>query len=239
MKSSNAQSIRKALRQKSSAHRAKVNQWFFKCGPGEYGEGDRFLGVSVPNVRAVVESVDALPFPEVRKLLRDPLHEVRLAGALFTVQAFERADTPSERRQIAAFYLKERAGINNWDLVDTSSPQILGAHCLELRTTAPMLRLSKSRRHWDRRMAMVATHAFIRANQPRVAFRFAEFFLKETEDLMHKATGWMLREAGKKDEAGLRRFLARFGRKMPRTMLRYSIEKFPPRERKRILTSTV
>lgn len=234
-----ARSVVHALRHKSSPQRAKTNQWFFKCGPGEYGEGDRFLGVSVPDIRSVVRDHDTLPFPEIRKLLKDPLHECRLAGALFLVRAFERSETPGERRAVFRFYLKERAGINNWDLVDSSSPAILGEHCVEHRTVAPMLRLAKSRRHWDRRMAMVATYAFIRSGKPQIAFQFAPMFLAETEDLMHKATGWMLREAGKKDVTKLRAFLERHGRKMPRTMLRYAIEKFSPRERRYFLTSTI
>lgn len=236
---STASDVRRALRQKSSPHRAKVNRWFFKCGPGEYGEGDRFLGVSVPDVRSIVRSHGALPFPEIRKLLRDPLHECRLAGAIFLVSAYERAREPRDRKRVFDFYLKERAGINNWDLVDSSSPSILGEHCVERRTLGPMLRLARSKRHWDRRMAMVATQAFTRAGNPKIAFQFAPKFLHETEDLMHKVTGWMLREAGKKDVRALRAFLARYGRKMPRTMLRYSIEKFSPQERKRILTSTI
>lgn len=232
-----AQEIARALRQASSSHRARVNRWFFKTGPGQYGEGDRFLGVSVPDIRSAVRK-HPLSLEQSLPLLRSPWHECRLAGALAVVRAFETAEGPIRRGKVFRFYLKHRKHINNWDIVDSSGAAIVGTYCLETHSTAPMLSLARSSRHWDRRIAMVATHAFTRAGQPEVAFRFARLFLSEDEDLMHKVTGWMLREAGKKDVRGLRRFIARHGRRMPRTMLRYSIEKFSAGERKRILTST-
>lgn len=226
------------LRQKASSKKAAGFQRFFKTGPGEYGEGDYFIGTSVPQTRSVAREFVHLGEKEIRILLKSKIHEDRLMGLMILVEQYKKTKDLKAKNKIAQFYLKTRQGVNNWDLVDLSAYKILGEHCLLTADDQILYRLSKSKRHWDKRMAMVSSFAFIRKGKVDLTYRLAKSFLGESEDLMHKAVGWMLREAGKRDVVKLKKFIRLNGKKMPRTMLRYSIEKFSSQERKKILIET-
>ncbi len=199
---------------------------FFKCGPGEYGEGDAFLGVMVPPLRALSKKYKSIELAEAVALLQSKWHEVRLLALMILVHQYERGDEP-EREAIYRAYLANTNRINNWDLVDVSAHKIVGAHLRE-RDRAPLLALAKSESLWARRIAIIATLDFIRHDDFRDTLRIAEVLLTDRRDLIHKAAGWMLREVGKRDQATLERFLRKHSRVMPRTMLRYAIERFPP-----------
>lgn len=206
---------------------------FFKTAPGEYGEGDQFLGLTVPQVRAMLPQTDELTEAEVLELLRSKWHEERLLALLILVRRFDKAKKDeAARAQIVKLYLANTAWINNWDLVDTSAPQILGAWLLT-RDRAVLGRLAKSESLWEQRIAVVATLAFIRAGDFADTLRLCGQFLTHKHDLLHKACGWMLREAGKRNVEVLREFLRLHASRMPRTMLRYAIEKLPAAERRR------
>jgi len=203
---------------------------FFKTGPGQYGEGDQFLGVKVPDTRRIVRESDPLEKSDIVSLLRSPIHEERLLALLILVRRYERGDTTAREAAVKLF-LAEARFVNNWDLVDTSAPYILGPWLLD-RDRSILEKMAKSPVLWDRRIAILATFAFIRANDFAWTLKLSEMLLGDGHDLMHKAVGWMLREVGNRDEMALRGFLDRHVSKMPRTMLRYAIEKFPPAERK-------
>jgi 3-methyladenine DNA glycosylase AlkD len=224
------------LQRASDPERAAFLPRFFKTGPGEYGEGDRFLGVSVPQLRAFARQYASLPARDAERLLDSPWHEVRLLGLLLLVDRYRRG-SPGERRSIYTRYLARTDRINNWDLVDASAPGIVGAH-LEGRSIAPLRRLAKSPDLWERRIAIVATQHFIRRGEFAATFEIADRLLRDRHDLIHKATGWMLREVGKRSEAALRSFLDRHAASMPRTMLRYAIERFDAPSRTRYLRIT-
>jgi 3-methyladenine DNA glycosylase AlkD len=204
-------------------------QRFFKTGPGEYAEGDEFIGVTVPQLRALVRAAGEVPLPEAARLLRSRVHEERLLALLVLVRAFERGDDAG-RRAIYELYLANTAFINNWDLVDTSAPQIVGGW-LRDRSRAPLRRLAKSASLWERRIAILATFRFIRDGEFEPTLEIADLLLEDAHDLIHKAVGWMLREVGNRDAAAERRFLARRYSRMPRTMLRYAIEHLDKDER--------
>ncbi len=207
---------------------------FFKTGPGDYGAGDRFLGIRVPALRALVRELGpAIPLPTLRMLLASPWHEARMLGLLLMVARFRRADD-AEQRRLYDFYLSCTNRINNWDLVDASAPNIVGAW-LAVRDRAPLDRLARSPVLWERRIAMVSTLALIRRGDLSATFRLAVRLMGDPHDLIHKATGWMLREAGKRDLAALRDFLDRHEASLPRTALRYAIERLPEAERRRRL----
>lgn len=208
---------------------------FFKTGPGQYGEGDRFIGVTVPEQRAVAKKFKDLDLIDLQKLLRSDIHEFRLTALIILVDQYKKADT-SLQKKINAFYLKNTKYINNWDLVDSSAPGIVGAYVYEYPDALPVLyTFAHSRLLWERRIAMLATFAFIKAGELDIVFEIAELLRNDTEDLMHKAVGWMLREAGKRDENRLRSFLDAHAAYMPRTMLRYAIERFDPAQRAKYL----
>lgn len=226
------------LRRFATKVRAKGNQHFFKTMPGQYGFGDQFIGVTVPQTRQVAKVFADLNQTQISHLLESKIHEDRLLALIILCNQFQKAKLKSERKKIVSFYLENRARVNNWDLVDTSSYKILGQYSLEVGDTKTIQKLAKSGHHWDRRIAIVSTLSFIRNQDLDLIFKLAEQLLIDPEDLMHKATGWMLREAGKKDLARLRKFIEVHGTKMPRTMLRYSIEKMSFAERKRILKAT-
>ena len=227
-----AAAIVKRLRAVATPGKAAVLSRFFKTGPGQYGEGDRFLGVMVPEQRRIAKESRELPLAEVGKLLSSPYHEVRLTGFLVLTYAFERADA-GRRRAIYEFTLAQRAALNNWDLVDVTVPAIIGGWLLERPAERKLLRkFAKSPDLWERRLAIVSTHAFIRAGDFADTLAISETLLGDPHDLIHKATGWMLREVGKRDEAVLRGFLSAHAARMPRTMLRYAIERLPEAERK-------
>ncbi|MEI6563628.1 MAG: DNA alkylation repair protein [bacterium] len=203
---------------------AKNLQWYFKTGPGEYGEGDVFIGIRVPAIRRLVKEYKAVDERTILGLLASPIHEARLLALLILVRQFD-FETPSARARIYRFYLAHTDRINNWDLVDLSAPTIVGGYLLE-RSHRPLFRLAKSKSLWERRVAVLATFAFIRCNSFDDSLSLADLLLHDRHDLIHKAVGWMLREVGKRDQAVLESFLAPRCRDMPRTMLRYAIEKF-------------
>jgi len=226
-----ARHVIKQLKVASSAQRAKGLARFFKTGPGEYGEGDVFLGVTVPQIRMIVKADRDLDLCEVEKLLASKFHEARMAALLFLVEKTKNAPLAT-RKKIFEFYLGQRSRINNWDLVDLSAPAVAGEYLLVApRAKTVLKKLAQEKSMWSRRIAILATFAFIRARRFSEPLALAKKYLSDKEDLMHKATGWMLREAGKRDVKTLKDFLERHAPVMPRTMLRYAIEKFSPRER--------
>jgi len=214
--------------------RARILQGFFKTGPGEYGEGDVFLGITVPELRKIAKVYGQLPRSEIQKLLYSPIHEARVLALMILVLHFLREDGRGQD-SIYRFYLRLTARINNWDLVDLSAPTIVGAY-LAQRDKRPLLRLTKSKNLWERRIAILATFYFIRAGEFGWTLRLAQQLLHDPHELIHKAVGWMLREVGKRDQAALRMFLDRHHPGMPRVMLRYAIERLPERIRKHYLT---
>jgi len=232
-----AQKIQKRLRRFATKEKAEVLQRFFKTGPGQYGEGDRFLGVMVPNIRRVVQEFRDAPLPEVVELIRSPWHEERVLALLILVDQFERGDE-ALRKKIYSLYLKNTRSINNWDLVDLSAPKIVGPY-LDGGSRALLYRFVRSKNLWERRIAILATFPYIRKGDFADALSLSEKLLADEEDLMRKAVGWMLREVGKKDVTVLEGFLKKHHRRMPRTALRYAIERFPEAKRKKYLKGIV
>ena len=213
---------------------------FYKTGPGEYAEGDLFLGGTVPQTRSVANSYKNLELVEVQKLFNSPFHEARLCAAIILNLQFKAAKSSQERKRIFDFYLKQvRAErINNWDIVDVSAPW-MGVYLLEIDDPMPLLiKFSKSKSLWQRRVSIILTFALIRAGDLEPTLIISEALLKDKEDLIHKAVGWMLRAMGKKDVMLLRGFLKQHSHEMPRTMLRYAIERIPEKERKKWLTES-
>jgi len=217
----------------ANPERAKTSRWFFKTGPGQYGEGDRFLGITVPVQRQLTREFEGLPLSEIRKLLKSRWHEERALALFVLVRQYAKADKRA-RDAIYRCYLGSRDGINNWDLVDCSAPQIVGAH-LNAGGRRFLRELARSRSLWDRRIAVLATFHFIKNGQFDDSLAIARMLLDDREDLIHKAVGWMLREIGKRDQAALEEFLKANAARMPRTALRYAIERFPQPLRRRYL----
>ena len=213
--------------------RAKSSAWFFKTGKGQYGEGNQFLGITVPALRKIARRNRDLEHSAIEKLLSSKIHEHRFVALEILVAQFE-AGTPKEQADIYRFYLAHTAGINNWDLVDTSAPYIVGQYLLT-RPRTILRKMAKSKNIWERRIAIVSTFAFIRAGQTEDTFEIAQTLLSDKHDLVHKAVGWALREAGKNKPDLLLGFLAEHYDRLPRTALRYAIERFSPAERKRFL----
>jgi 3-methyladenine DNA glycosylase AlkD len=228
-----ADDIRKRLRELEDPEKAKILQKFFKTGPGEYGEGDLFLGISVPRLRMVSKECDASTISVVKALLKSSFHEERLLALLILIRKYDGGDESGKKR-FYTLYMKNTPWINNWDLVDLSAPNILGDFLFR-RSREPLYRLAHSPGLWERRMAIVATHRFIRERQFDDTLRVSEILLRDTEDLIQKAVGWMLREVGKRDQDVEEAFLKDHYRQMPRTMLRYAIERFPPAKRERFM----
>jgi len=223
----------------ASQEKARVLQGFFKCGKGKYGEGDFFLGVAVPVVREIVGKYSAIDFLEVQKLLANKFHEVRQAGLFVLVKKFAIGDE-KEKQKVYQFYLRNLQYVNNWDLVDLTAPKILGAYLLDKKVERKILyKLAHSKNLWEKRIAIISTLAFIRKNDFLDTLAIAEMFLNEEHDLMHKAVGWMLREVGKRDLAIEEEFLQKYYQKIPRTMLRYAIEKFEEKKRKKYLQNQI
>jgi 3-methyladenine DNA glycosylase AlkD len=227
--------LRAEMRALADPARAKSSQWFFQTAPGQYGAGDRFLGLTVPQQRALARRHRDLPPADVRALLRSPYHEHRLTALLILVERYRRGDETT-RAGLVELYLAHLGRVNNWDLVDSSAPYLLGPHLLGGR--AGLLdRLAGSPDLWGRRVAIVTTLHFIRHGRLDDTLRLAARLLGDEHDLIHKATGWMLRCVGDRDPAALRAFLEAHVARMPRTMLRYAIEKLPERERRRWLAA--
>jgi 3-methyladenine DNA glycosylase AlkD len=232
-----AHKIQQRLRRFATKEKAAVLQRFFKTGPGQYGEGDKFLGVVVPDIRHVVKEYRDAPLPEVVKLMRSPWHEERVCALLILVDKFEQSDE-ALRKKIYSLYLENTRYINNWDLVDLSAPKIVGPY-LDGGSRALLYRLVRSKSLWERRIAILATFPYIRKGDFADALSISEKLLADDEDLMHKAVGWMLREVGKKDVTVLEGFLKKHHRKMPRTAFRYAIERFPEAKRKKYLRNEI
>lgn len=230
-----AAAVRKRLEALSSVARAASSLRFFKTGPGEYGEGDQFRGISVPPLRKLAREYAALPLPDILELLGSALHEDRLLALFLLNGAFARGDE-SVRRQIYTLYLANAHSINNWDLVDSSAEHIVGAWLFE-RSRRPLRTLARSAVLWKRRIAIIATFHFIRRNEFEETLGIAELLIDDEEDLIHKAVGWMLREVGKRDARLLDRFLEVHAARMPRTMLRYAIERLSPGKRARYMNA--
>lgn len=225
-----ATDVRAALASRATAQRAEVSQRFFKTAKDQYGEGDVFIGVTVPEQRKIARTFATLPLPQVLLLLRSKVHEERLTALLILVRQYERADVAVQEK-ITKAYLENARYVNNWDLVDSSAPYILG-HWLLDKDRRLLAKLAKSKLIWERRIAMLATQTFIRHGEHKDAFSIATLLLHEEHDLMHKAVGWMLREVGKRvGLKELRLFLKSHAKDMPRTALRYAIEHLEPAER--------
>lgn len=217
--------IEKELRRYANPQRAKTNAWFFKTGEGEYGEGDRFLGLTVPEQRKIAKQYAMrLTIHAVKKLLQNPYHEFRLTALFILVTRYKKI--PAEHRAIYEMYVRSTAHINNWDLVDSSAPYILGDYLYD-RDKKILYRFARSKNLWKKRIALLATFGFIKKVDFRDAFVLTEILLHDTHDLIHKAVGWMLREIGNRDRRVEEAFLKKHYEEMPRTTLRYALEKFP------------
>ena len=230
----NAAAIRKHLRALGDAEIARHSQGFFKTGKGEYGEGDRFLGIRVPVLRQQVRQFRDIAPEDALQLLASEYHEERLFALLLWIDQFKRG-SKTQRRWIYQHYLANTRYINNWDLVDSTADKIVGIW-LQQRSRKPLYRLARSRSLWERRIAIMATFHLIRQHDFKDTLALCELLLNDEEDLIHKAAGWMLREIGKRDVTVEMAFLDRHYAVMPRTMLRYAIERLPAAERRAYLT---
>jgi len=228
-----AKEISKRLQKMGDKEDARFLQRFFKTGVGQYGEGDIFLGIRVPALRKLAKEYKALPPEKVLPLLRSPYHEERLFALILFVNTFAQGDETIQKK-IYNLYIANTRHINNWDLVDISAPNIVGAFLME-RSKKPLYQLAKSKSLWERRIAMLATFYFIRSNKFLDTLKIAGILLRDKEDLIHKAVGWMLREVGKRDIECAEPFLQKHCQVMPRTMLRYAIERFSPAKRRKYL----
>ena len=238
-----AKNLEKALNGSASEKRKKTNEWFFKTGKGQYGEGDIFIGVAMPDIRKAIKPFMDLPFGEIGVLLDSPLHEVRMSGVLILTENAKKAvkkDNKSQLKQISNFYLKNRKGVNNWDLIDVSVHHILGNAIINNIYDLDLLdTLSSSASLWDRRMSMVATWTFIRNSDVFPTIALAKKLLGDKEDLMHKAIGWMLRESWKREPEIIEDFLLEHYNQLPRTTLRYAIERMEESKRKDFLNMKI
>jgi 3-methyladenine DNA glycosylase AlkD len=217
--------------------RVKVLQKFFKTARGEYGEGDVFVGLRVPEIKKLAKEYQALPFAEIIQLLQSSVHEARLLAVLILVRAYTQGGA-SLQEQIFNLYLQHTRFINNWDLVDASAEYIVGSH-LRYRSRSPLHTLAVSNLLWDRRISIMATFHYIKCGEFAETLRIAELLLRDPEDLIRKAVGWMLREIGKRDRFTEEEFLKVHYKIMPRTMLRYAIEKFPEKLRQQYLRGEI
>ena len=233
-----AQEVHAALLKKENLEKKAFFPRFFKSGPGEYAEGDQFLGVVVPDQRKIAKRFRDLSRTEIQKLLDSPFHECRLTGVFILVGQYEKTNSEKERKSIFDFYLKNVDQINNWDLVDASAHKIVG-HFLENKSRKKLYTLARAKNHlWKNRIAIIATLHFIKKSDLDDTLQISEILLTHPHDLIHKAVGWMLREAGKQNEQVLLGFIDRHGPDMPRTMLRYAIEKLTRQQRSTLLETT-
>lgn len=221
--------LRKELRACVDPKRAKILVGFFKTGKGEYGEGDVFLGVTVPETRKIAIKYRDLSLADIAKLIRSKLHEERLLALLILVYKFEQ-DGGQGRKKIFDFYLNNTKYINNWDLVDLTAPKIVGVYLMN-KPRKILYKLARSDSVWERRIAILATYAFIKSGEFKDTLAISKILLNDSHDLIHKAVGWMLREVGKQSQTIEEQFLKKHHKTMPRTMLRYAIERFPKRLR--------
>ena len=229
--------LRHELKKEENPVQAKLLQRFFKTGKGEYGEGDIFLGIKVPVQRSIAKKHIGLSLPKLQELLESKIHEERLVSLLILVEKFKKS-TELDKANIFNFYIKNSKRVNNWDLVDLSSHCIVGEFLID-KDKKILYNLAESSNLWEKRISIISTFAFIRKNKFDDALRLAQILLKDKHDLIHKVVGWMLREIGKKDQETLEKFLEKNYKEMPRTMLRYAIEKFPEDKRKAYLGGKV
>lgn len=222
--------LQKELLSLKDPKKAKSCQRFFKTGKGEYGEGDIFLGITTPVLRGVLKKYFSLPLTDLQRLLESEIHECRAAALVILRKKYYKADE-AEKKELVEFYLRNTEKINNWDLVDISAGDILGDYFLS-KDKSILYKLARSKNLWARRIAIISTVGFIRQNQFGDTLKIAKILLNDKHDLIHKAVGWMLREVGKRDLKTEEDFLKKHFRKMPRTMLRYTIEKLPSEKRK-------
>lgn len=225
--------LKKELKSFANPEQAKILQGFFKTGKGQYGEGDIFLGIKVPVQREVAKKYVDLSLTEVRDLMKSKIHEERLVAILILVHKYQ-VGSVKDRDKIFKFYLKNYHGINNWDLVDLSAPKIVGEYLLD-KSRDILYKLAKSKNIWQKRIAIIATASFIKDNDFKDTLKIAKLLLEDSNDLIHKAVGWMLREVGKRDIEILKNFLDKNYRKISRTTLRYAIERFKENERQEYL----
>ena len=226
--------LKNDLKKAGNKKQATLLQRFFKTGPGQYGEGDIFLGIKVPVQRAIAKKYD-LGLKEIQKLLDSGIHEERLVGLFILIKKYVKSE---DKKEIFNFYLKNTKRVNNWDLVDLSSHKIMGNYLLDKKRKI-LYKLAKSKNLWERRISIISTFAFIDNNDFKDALKIAEIHLEDSHDLIHKAVGWVLREIGKKDKKVLEGFLKKHYKQMPRTMLRYSIERFEENLRQKYLRGEI
>lgn len=229
--------IREDIKRAADPEKAKNLQWFFKTGPGEYGEGDIFLGLTVPKSRAIAKKHKDLSLNDTEKLLHSKFHEERLIALVILVHKFKKGDTRTQK-EVYDLYLKNTKHINTWDLVDLSAHKIVGAYLLD-KDKKVLDKLTRSKDFWERRIVVIATFAFIKNMQFDYTLKISETLLDDKHDLIHKAVGWMLREIGNRSMPAEEKFLKKHYKKMPRTMLRYAIEKFPETRRQAYLKGTI
>ena len=232
-----AEQVERRLRELADDKIATIARRFFKTGPGQYAEGDQFLGIKVPQVRKVEREFQGLPVVEAEALLRSPLHECRQLALLLLVRLFTRGNDATQKG-IYTLYLRNTAHINNWDLVDCSAEPIVGGYLRE-RDRKPLYRLARSKSLWERRISIIATYHFIKRRDFADTFGIVTQLLADKEDLIHKAVGWMLREVGKRDLQAEIAFLAEHYRDLPRTALRYAIERFPEEQLRQYLKGEI
>lgn len=230
-----ASGVVRELQRLADPERAGGLQQFFRTAPGEYGAGDLFLGLSVPQIRGLAKEVGDLPLAEIEKLLESQWHEARLLALVLLTNAYRRGDSVLQA-QIYQLYMRRTDRVNNWDLVDVSAPRIVGEHLFG-RSRTPLFKLARSKDLWERRIAIVATQHFIQRRDYADTLRITRILMGDKHDLIHKAVGWMLREVGKRDERTLTRFLDLNAGALPRTTLRYSIERLSPTQRKRYMAA--
>lgn len=222
--------LKTEIRKKANPSKAKVFQSFFKTAPGEYGEGDIFIGIDVPTSRKIAKEFEDLKLRDIKKLISSKTHEDRFIALLILILQYKKG-SEVDKEQIYKFYLNNTSYINNWDLVDVSAHHIVGEHLYE-KDKKILFKLAKSKNLWEKRISIVATLWFIRKNRFTETLKISEILLNDNHDLIHKATGWMLREVGKKNLKAEESFLKKHSKKMPRTMLRYAIERLPELKRK-------
>ncbi|MBN2689020.1 MAG: DNA alkylation repair protein [Gammaproteobacteria bacterium] len=225
--------LKAALQAQANPEKARILARFFKTGVGEYGEGDQFLGITVPKQREIAKQFVALALNDIGQLLQSPFHEERLTSLLILVAKY-----PKKPEEIYNFYIQQFDKINNWDLVDLTASKIVGAHLFN-NDRSIIKNWAKSEHLWTRRIAIVATHYFIRQNQFYDTLKVSKILINDSHDLIHKAVGWMLREVGKRDQNAEETFLKKHYQHMPRTMLRYAIERFPEDLRQQYLKGTI
>ena len=230
-------SLRKSLQELADPEIAEHSQRFFKTGKGEYGEGDKFLGIRMPVLRQQAKKYRQIELSDIKKLLKSSFHEERLCALIILVEKFSNG-TEEEKSDIFNLYLGSIKNINNWDLVDSSAHYIVGVY-LENRNRNILYKMAESNNLWERRIAIMSTFHLIKKNMFKDALNISEVLLRDREDLIHKAVGWMLREIGKRDKQAEKNFLDKYYKGMPRTMLRYAIEKFEETERQKYLKGLV